>query len=315
LRKVCSIVVLVCLAAGLAAASETVAAPHYVATYLPPGHRFSKAEQYGGKESFVGYRSLAVRTHVGSCCGFAYTRGRSITVRGRRATLARYLDEGSAYGRMILWEERPKVWVEIEANGRRLPSDRQLIRVAEGVRRARRGEWKLLLIESSPPPSRSQLPHGRPSKVVLRGRARGHRWVLRVLVPRGFPLDENDRRVPCYELSYQRARTYGFDCAEPTSWWLLKGQIFVFGQIHSRVRSVTVGGLTPRPSVRERARVGRVAPVEKWSFYVAAMPRNTCHVEVTYRTRRGKRRDLGPTGPIFDPRELRRCNERGGEAR
>ena len=286
--------------------------PHYVADYLPKGYRFSKAEQYGNTESFVGYHSLAVRTHT-ECCGWAFTRGRTIEVRGHRATLARYIDEGYEYGRMILWEERPDVWIEIEATAGRLPSDRELIRVAEGVRRVSARKWKLLLLESSPPPHKSELPHGRPSKVVLRGRARGHAWVLRALIPRGFPIDENDRRVPCYELSYRHARTYGFDCAEITSWWMLKGQIFVFGQLRSRVRSITVTDFRSRP--RKRARVGTVAPVEKWSFYVAAMPRNTCHVEVTYRTRRGKRRDLGPTGPIFDARELRRCNERGGEAR
>jgi hypothetical protein len=290
-----------------ATAGGAASAPHYVATYLPPGHRFSHADEYGHGESFVGYRDLGVWTHPDSF-SIATTQGHEIVVRGHRGYIAHYIDEDVAYGRVVVWEERPHVWIEVGTGG--AISRRRLLKVAEGVRAAGRGEWKRLLLESEGPPSVADLPRGRPSKVVLSGHARGHRWTLRALIPRGFPLDRNDRRIPCYELRYRRARSYGFDCAEVTSWWVLKGQVFVFGQFHSSARSVWVTPLGERHP-RVHGRVGSVAPVQKWSFYVVPMPRSTCHVQVFFRTRSGRKHELGPTGPIFDPREGRRCSRPG----
>jgi hypothetical protein len=301
------------LALGAAQASGH---PHYVPTHVPKGFRFVDANNLSPGASKILYAhgrdnsaDLWVETAAGECCSYTERERHSIIIRGHRGKIARLVDydEGEyTLGRVIAWEERPGVYVAVFSAAEYPLHTRVLKRIAEDVATVSDGYWHRLIVGTRRDPLfLSELPGDRKKRFVKAGRANGHRWELRTLVPRGFPLGWYDLRTPCSLLSYRDKSTYGFGCTEPTSWMLIRGQIFVFGVIPRRVRHVRIEpypgyeGSTRTFTTIRRRRLGHYA------LYVAAMPRDTCHVVVWDADRD---REIGPTGPIFNDAENHRCN-------
>jgi hypothetical protein len=302
---------LVALAVG---AADAAARPHYVATWVPDGFRFTDANNRSRTSSIIHYGGpgdhITVATSGGPCCTEYRTAGRPITVRGHSGRVGRlyvYDYERYTYGHYIAWEERPGVWVTVESQSQRrgLPL-RPLRRIAERVGSVRDSYWRRLVIGTQRDPiDNSELPGNRRERFVKRGTANGHTWILTALVPPGFPLGWYDLRAPCDVLTYRGKRTLGlnFGCVEIPNWELVKGQIFVWGIASKRVHRVRIRPLFGDGSEKLVTTIRR-----RWlgnhSLYVAAMPRDTCHVEVVAADGSP---DYGPTGPVNDKSENERC--------
>jgi hypothetical protein len=295
------------IGAGLAlGVADAGAATHYVPTYVPGGYHYAGV-RYDGLHYGHG---LVVATSTGPpCCG-DYTKGRPFRIRGHAGRLGKlvlYDYERYVYGRYLAWEERPGHWILVEDQTQtgRVLSVRKLRRVARSLEPVSDEYWRRLEIGSQDDPYKSELPAGRKKRFVKRGRANGHRWELRALVPRDFPLGWYDLRTPCTILAYRGKSTYGFDCIESTTWMLIRGQIFVFGVIPKRIRHVRIEPLGGYKGSTRTFTTIRRPWLGRYGYYVAAMPRDTCHVEVVDAD---TGRDVGPTGPIFNNTENKRCN-------
>jgi hypothetical protein len=303
------------LVATLALGASTAVAVHFVPTYVPRGYHLLEADEYKGGFAEIGYvfrhgdeADLAVYTNTGrACCLYATSGDRPISIRGHRATISSLVDGADVYGREILWQERPGVWIEVVSGTLKGLNDHRLKVVAEEVATVSDRHWRRLEVGTSLPPPVSQLPAGRPSRIVERGRVHGHTWVLRALIPRGYSLGWYDFRSPCSQLSYRGRTTYGFDCDAPTSWELVKGQIFVFGVLRPSVHRVQVRAYHDNRSPGVVVRTRTIERLRGFAFYVVPMPRSTCEVDVRDAGRHGGRGEIGRTGPFMDPSEQRRC--------
>ena len=321
----------VSLAAVFAVAAPAAGAdPYYVPTHLPRHYQllvaagpYTKGE-YAGM-STIGYvrdntdqpnvdvadePELEVLTHThGSCCYYDLTtRERPIRIRGHRGTTAKLVDGSAEYGQVIVWEERPGVKIEV-ASVWSLPHG-QLKDVAEDVATVSERYWRRLVVGTTLIPSEGAL-RRRPRRVLDQGTAAGHAWVFRARIPRGWPLGWYDFRVPCPELSYRGRRILSrWECELwPGLWRLLDDQIFVYGVFPS----LRVG----RVRIRDQANAddpGVVVPTHlvtdgkrRFTFYVAAMPRDTCWVTIE---RVKSRRLLAGAGPGYDA-ERKRCSPGG----
>jgi hypothetical protein len=265
----------------MAATAHAHAPARFAATWLPKGHRLVTAVADSGASDARPYHRINYRhgpvvwSHRGSsCCGIAMTDGRRITVRGHEARLARYIDEGQSYGRVILWEERPKLWIEIEEVDRDV-GDRQLRRVAENVRMVSKARWNHWKRETQRYPSSGAELAKMERQLVATGEARGLEWRLRALVPPGYPWDRNDLRQPCQELSY--GGELFTRCDEP-AWRRMAGQIFVFGKVPARVRRVRIRDYTDESDPGVIVKSATVDRLPKHAFFAAAMPDDTCAV-------------------------------------
>jgi hypothetical protein len=310
------------LLAAAAVAALLAAAPaagfHFVPTHIPRPYKLLRAETYAAGASEIGYArnrhadepAIRVATLRSLRLSRWLTSGdRPIRIRGHRGTLAYLYDEGARFGRYVSWQERPGVWIEVVRSSPAGPRARELIDIAEDVAAVSDGYWRRLEVGTNQIVSVSQLPNGRPSKFVESGIAHDHRWVLRALIPRGYPLGSYDYRSPCPALTYRRARTYGSDCTDRASWELVKGQIFIFGLLHGRIPERVRVRDYYDPTDRGRiVRTHRVRPVRNFGFYVAPMPRNTCVVMVEDADGRGRSAEIELGTPaIGHPREARRC--------
>ena len=309
MRRLGAALALLLVALPASAAGGESAGPHYVAKWLPEGLRFRDANH----PSNIHYRGRGEHVAVitGCCSSSEYAKGRTISIRGHsgltgRLNISEYGYE-NPYGRYITWEERRGVSVTVESRSQRGLPLPLLRRVAERVRTVRPSYFHRLVLGTQPDPFiNSQIPKSRKERFVKRGRANGHHWVLSALVPPRFPLGWYDLRNPCDVLTYRGKRTLGLDfgCGGIPNWQLIRGQVFVWGiaprGVH-RVRVKPIGGDDPDRVFKtiRRPWLGHS------SLYVAAMPRETCQVEVVAADGSP---DIGPTGPVNDKSEDRRCS-------
>jgi hypothetical protein len=261
---------------------------HYVAGQLPRGYEPYEVTGWRGLSS-VWYRyraradvELTVHTHTdGRCCYDVTYDERPIRVRGHRGAIASLVDEGVLYGRMIHWEERPGLVLEVVSQQRGLP-DSELERIAARVRPAGAGEWRFLRTATTVVPSEHAL-RSRPRRVLARGVHGGRSWSFAVRLPRGYPLATWDRRVPCPELHHAGATLLlPYDCEQfPSYWRLVANQVFVYGALGARrIRRIRV-----RDYPLKDGDAGVVVPTHavlggRFRLYVAPMPRDTCGVVV-----------------------------------
>ena len=266
-----------------ATAAEAHAPARFAATWLPKGHRLVVGVNGSGAggsrpHHVISYKhGPSVWSHRGStCCGVAMTDGRRITIRGHEARIAQYIEHHQTYGRVILWEERPRLWIEIEDTDDALP-DRQLRRVAEGVRMVSKERWNHWRKETQRYPSSDAELQKMERRVVATGVARGLEWQLRALIPPGYPWDRNDLRLPCQELSYGGERFT--KCAEP-AWRRMAGQIFVFGRVPARVRRVRIQDYYDDSDPGVVVATKSLKRLPKRAFFAAAMPDDTCAVDI-----------------------------------
>jgi hypothetical protein len=286
--------------------------PHYVASHVPRGfHPFEVTSYKGLSSLWYAYRGdedslLTVHTHTdGRCCYDSTTDAHPIRIRGHQGTIARLVDGEAVYGRTIYWEERPGVIVEVVNQS--VLSRRELKGIAEDVMPASDGYWRRVSVATRVVPTEDAL-RGRRAKVLDRGVAKGHSWVFRALIPRGYPLFSWDRRVPCPELSYRGSVLLTrWDCEQFTTHWrLFRDQIWVYGALGSRnVHRVRVRDYydPSDPGVVVKARTA----MPRFKFYIAPMPRDTCQVLVENPDKPRGRGGIGADGPTGSDPEARRC--------
>lgn len=304
---ICASIALFAAGALTSAQGAAASEQYYVPTHVPREYWFVKAQGasvgYGLRAPEYGdetYLEVSTDNDCRRCR--VYPSGRRIAVRGHPARVTRLEDE-SDYGRVITWKERPDVLITVTSSTNEGLPLRTLKSIAEDVAPVSRRYFRRLVVGTSNDPDISELPHGRSLALIMRGHARGHEWALRAFVPRGYPLGWYDRRSPCLKLTYRRRTTYGFGCSDPTSWELVRGQVFVFGVVPGRVRRVRLRNLLHDDDPGKVVRAHTISRLPRHAFYVAEMPRDTCHLEISD----AERGDIGPTGPVTNDREWKRC--------
>jgi len=203
-------------------------------------------------------------------------------VHGLPADLDDLTDEGTVYGRSVRWDEAG-VRLSVEWSGAQ--SDPALLALAESVVAVPAERWQALVTATSLPPQRP--PAGSKPVSVASG--------LTALLPPGFPVAPEDRRVACLRVRYHGARST--ECRFP-AWRRVAGRVFVFGPVAPSVKRVRVNGV----KVRTVAAAGY--PLAR--FYKMALPSKTCEVRIVDADRRRLIDLTGPAagGPV---RDKRRC--------
>src|SRR5262249_32711736 len=129
--------------------------------------------------------------------------------------------------------------------------------------------------------------------VVIRGRG----WKLTALIPEGFPVAPEDRRVACIELAYRGQRNTEGD--QPAAARRIGGKVFVFGELSPRVTHVRVAAIARHTALAPGYPLRR--------FYAVRLPSDTC--TVTVHGADGVRTGPAAGGPEAD---RRRCAPPGG---
>src|SRR5437660_622973 len=182
----------------------------WLAGHLPAGFVMVRAEEQGGGRT-VGYAprpqaepQISI-TASSSATESPGQRSRPVRVRGHAATLATLFDEGQPYGFSVTWDERPGLQLIVEGtNG---PTEQETLAVAERVHAVSEPDWQRLLIELSPDTHMGRVDPSAVPTEALRGSIGGADYVLTALVPGGFPLGADDRRLDCYRLTYRGETT------------------------------------------------------------------------------------------------------------
>jgi len=203
------------------------------------------------------------------------------TVHGVPAELGDVTDEGRAYGREVAWMESGRAF-SLRLDGK--PSDARMLALAESVQPVSPERWHVLRVATGPP----HRTRGMKRVVVRRGRG----WKLTALIPEGFPIAPEDRRVACIELAYRGQRSTG--CDEVAAWRRVGGKVFVFGELDPRIKRVRAGGVAQRTA--------RAPGYPLRRFYALRLPPDTC--TVTIRGAGGLRTGPAAGGPDAD---RRRC--------
>jgi hypothetical protein len=220
---------------------------------------------------------------------------RPVQVRGHDATLSTLTDEGDEYGFEVVWNERPDLRLAVEgSNG---PSQADTLAVAEDVRGISETDWQRLVRELSLDTHVGRVDPTSTAEDVVRGSTSGADYVLTVLVPGGYPLGPEDRRLDCFRLSYGGVTTKD-QCPGHPIWERVGGQLFVFGDVPPGIDQVRVspsyGSSFAALTVDSLA--APFGPATR--FYVAALPEGACAVSVD--DANGQQRDPGITGPLTE---------------
>ncbi len=217
----------------------------------------------------------------------------SVGVHKHQGRLTTLTDEGRPYGFAVAWDERSDVHLVVAGtNG---PTRQQTLDVADDVRSITDAEWQRLLVELSPDSHVGRVdPRATPVEVV-HGTVGEEPYALTALVPSGYPLGNDDRRVDCFRLSF-RADTSSDECPAHPNWARVGGQIFVFGDVGVDVRRVRVTGAEGtilNPFTVDTFAAPSGPPMR---FYVAPLPEGTCAISVDGVD--GAAPTLGETGPL-----------------
>lgn len=288
-----------------AATSSSSADSAWLAGRLPAGFVIISAEEKGGRRS-VGYAPTSARQQIydyqiaitasapGTALPLNGRNSRNIQIRDHQATLVTLTDEGRDYGAAVAWDERPDLRIVVEgSNG---PSEQETLAVAEDVHGISDADWQTLVVELSPDTHVGRVDHNARPVEALRGTKNGSGYVLTALVPGGYPLGREDRRLDCFRLSFRSETTKDYCPAHPI-WARVGGQLFVFGDVPTSVRRVRVSGIygsTFEPFTVDTVALSTGPPT---SFYVAPLPEGTCAVSVDNADGAGGR---GTTGPLID---------------
>jgi hypothetical protein len=212
------------------------------------------------------------------------TLAANATVHGVPAELGDLTDDGQVYGREVAWIESGRTF-SLGLDGK--PSDARMLALAESVQAVSPQRWHALRVATGPP----RRTRGMRRVVVVRG----HGWKLTALIPKGFPVAPEDRRVACIELAYRGQRDT--ECDQPAAWRRVGGKVFVFGELDARIKRVRIAGIAQRTGAAPGYPLRR--------FYAARLPSDTCTVAV--HGAHGLRTGPAAGGPEAD---RRRCLSR-----
>ncbi len=262
--------------------------------WILPGEHLLVARQYDGEQQTL-YGPATLHDVDDAPLELRVTvKPRTITanatVHGVPAELGDLTEEGEAYGREVAWTESGLTF-SLGLDGK--PADARMLALAESIQPVSAERWHTLRVATGP----SRRTRGM-KRVVVR---RGPGWTLTALIPKGFPIAPEDRRVACIELAYRGQRNT--ECDELAAWRRVGGKAFVFGELEPRVKRVRVDGIP--------ARTGRAWGYPLRSFYAVRVPGRACTVTVRGA---GVHVRTGPAagGPEGD---RRRCIEAAGGER
>ena len=241
-----------------------VAALLALSGWIVPGEHLLAARQLSDGSQQTLYGPATLHDVDDASLGLEVTpRPRTITanatVHGVPAQLGDLTDEGQVYGREVAWMESGRTF-SLGLDGR--PGDARMLSLAESVQPVSPERWHTLRVATGPP----RRTRGMKRIVVVRGPA----WKLTALIPAGFPVAPEDRRVACIELTYRGQRNT--ECDEPAAWRRVGGKVFVFGELDARVKRVRVAGIA------QRTGAARGYPLRR--FYAVRLPSDTCTVTV-----------------------------------
>ena len=269
----------------------------WLAGHLPAGFVMVRAEEQGGGRT-VGYAprpqaepQISI-TASSSATESPGQRSRPVRVRGHAATLATLFDEGQPYGFSVTWDERPGLQLIVEGtNG---PTEQETLAVAERVHAVSEPDWQRLLIELSPDTHMGRVDPSAVPTEALRGSIGGADYVLTALVPGGFPLGADDRRLDCYRLTY-RGETTKNECPGHPVWARVGGQLFVFGDGGPDIKTVRIRGIFGSRFEPFAVNTSAIRAGPPTRVYVAPLPEGACAVSVD-----GPGGSPGPgaTGPL-----------------
>lgn len=162
-----------------------------------------------------------------------------VTVRGRDGYRYPMSDDGQEYGTSLLWEQRPGLWIMVEA-AEPLTSD-DARSVAEGLEPYPADQWSDLqagvdIMGSIEPGSTD----GFTTLSLGAGTANGATWSIDALIPARYGELPADRRTSCARLSVDGVAVPEVTCLSHPGWIEQGDQVFVIGLAPAEVRSVTV---------------------------------------------------------------------------
>lgn len=300
-----SLLVLVSCAAGTTAATQSAAPPDaraWIAGKLPDGFEIVSADEQAGVRR-VGYAPAGERepqvmitaTLPGPLPAARGRDPRGVRVRGHDATLSVLTDEGHTYGFEVVWNERDDLRLAVEgSNG---PTEQQTLSVADDVHGMAESDWQRLLVELSLDTYVGRVDPTATPVDVVHGSIAGSDYVLTVLVPGGYPLGPEDRRLDCFHLTFRGEATKD-QCPGHPMWTRVRGQLFVFGDVPADVARVRIGpsyGSSFPSFVVDGVAPGTGPSVR---FYVAPLPEGACAVSADDAD--GQQRAPGVTGPLTE---------------
>gem|GEM_PF-3827245 len=120
--------------------------------------------------------------------------------------------------------------------------------------------------------------------------------MLTALVPAGYPLGPEDHRLECFHLSFEGETTKDY-CPGHPIWERVAGQVFVFGDAATDVKTVRINGIFG--STFQPFTVDTVAMTQgpATRFYVVPLPDDACWVSVD---NADGGQGPGPTGPLVE---------------
>lgn len=189
---------------------------------------------------------------------------RSVTVRGKEGFEYPLSGDGRTYGTTLLWEERPGLWIQIEAAEPLTSSDAYA--VADGLRPFPEEKWDLLVtsVDQNWYLEPDQLQAA--TKVGVTRAAESTGWALDALVPPRWGELPIDRRWPCARLTVDGAAAASPACDHP-AWYVFGGQVFVVGMAPDEATSVKVRA----GDAVVDAELHSVEPTSGFQFWVAKM--------------------------------------------
>ena len=275
---------------------EAMVAAAFVVTAPPSGWTLQRATEYDGRQ--VGHYWHATTDPDDAPLTLEVTApgpqapAPDTTVHGVAADFEDLTSDGEVYGRSLRWREADR---ELTVGLTGKPADARLQAIAESVQPVTAERWQALVVATSGPADR---PPAGSKRVVVR---RSGGATLTALLPPGFPVAPEDKRLACLRVGYRGAADT--TCDGNPSWERIGGAVFVFGTVSPRVRRVRLvaenGGRVTVPAVRARG-YGVVR------FYMARLPSSTCTVEL-HNGRTGQHLDT--TGPAVggSKADKRRC--------
>lgn len=235
--------------------------PYWVAHELPRGYEIVSASDErdpleGGFRAHVtsyhdgrgddfdaALRVTTIEGDVGAAkpgAGDAPPRGADkVTVRGRDGLQFARRDDGQEYGTSLLWEQRPGLWILVEA-AEPLTGD-DAFSVAAGLEPYPADQWSDLLtgvdIMGSYEPSSTD---GFMTASLGAGTTDGALWTFDALIPPRYGELPADRRTSCARLTVDAVTLPEIACLSRPRWIATNDQVFVIGLAPAEARSVTV---------------------------------------------------------------------------
>jgi hypothetical protein len=163
---------------------------------------------------------------------------RQVTIRGRQGMQYPLRGDGRDYGTVLVWEERPGLWIQIEAAEPLTEADAYA--VADGLQPFPEDQWDALVT------GLDQTWHVEPGALEVAtvrpaGETEDGDRTLRLdaLEPEGWHDVPVERRLPCVRLTIGDASLAEAAC-DGTRWYVVGGRVYLVGVVGALLDGATV---------------------------------------------------------------------------